>query len=75
MSKMNLIKKILIKIFNKNKYLEYKLSERNKSNFFIYKNKIETNLLKIIDNIKKKKKIKFFSFWTLWRYNFLPSSN
>ena len=72
---LNSILKIILKIFNKKKYLEIKESEKNKKKLFFYNKNIKNRLEEIDSYLKKKKKIIFSAFWTLWRFNLFTFFN
>ena len=56
---LNSILKIILKIFNKKKYLEIKESEKNKKKLFFYNKNIKNKLEEIDSYLKKKKKLSF----------------
>ena len=56
---LNSILKIILKIFNKKKYLEIKESEKNKKKLFFYNKNIKNRLEEIDSYLKKKKKLSF----------------
>ncbi len=56
---LNFIIKIILKIFNRRKYLEIKESEKNKKKLIFYNKNIKHKLEEIDNYLKKKKKLSF----------------
>lgn len=56
---MDLFKKLYLKIFSKDNYLEFKNIEKNKKNLNLVKNKIEIEVHNILNKINNKKTLNF----------------
>ena len=56
---LKIFKKIILKIFNKNKYRNLRISENKERNLLFYKNNIQDKLIKIKSSLENKKEISF----------------